>query len=47
MIEHAWAPLTKKLAGVKLTDRVPGEETAPYEQRLSEEERARKEKIVS
>lgn len=47
-IEHAWAPITKKFASVKLTDKVPGESLPPHKQRgLTREEKTRKIDVVS
>ena len=47
MIEHAWAPVTKWLVGLTLSEKVPGEATAPDRQtQLSDDELKEKETIV-
>ena len=43
-IEHLWSPLSKRLAGVILPAKLPGEDKAPCQQRLSKQEMRQKER---
>ncbi|XP_077867443.1 uncharacterized protein LOC144356671 [Saccoglossus kowalevskii] len=43
MIERGWSTLSKKLAGVVLPDKLPGDSTSPHQQRLPDSERKKKE----
>ena len=45
-IEHLWSPLSKRLAGVILSAKLPGEDKAPCQHRLSEQEMRQKEAKV-
>lgn len=45
-IEHLWSPLSKHLAGVILPAKLPGEDKAPCQQRLTEAEQRQKEAKV-
>lgn len=45
-VEHLWAPCTRSLTSVYLPSTLPGEDTPPCRQKISEEERRRKENNV-
>lgn len=46
MIEHAWSPLSRYLAGVILSPNLAGEDNPPYQQKLSPELLKEKELLV-
>ena len=45
-VEHLWAPCTQAFTSVYLKSTLPGEDTPPCRQRISEEEKRRKENTV-
>ena len=46
MIEHGWAPLSHKLAGVTIPNRLPNEDTEPWKQNIDAELQSDKEHRV-